>query len=234
MDADRKCYTFNNWYKPMYNSQNSIISILFDFDAIDDKNGVICIKKNLNCQYLKEKGVKEDRIKKIMDFIEKNEKLKSKGFLPFRLSGDADYELRDENKVKQPQMHMFPNFSLFPVTGGLQRLKSDRPLKSFLSENLQKYFLNREIQYLPYMKGKSYKDKEKDKELVVCEKKVLKAFFDIFNSLDDYCYNIYFLYYEDIKNLDINEYWNRRIEIAKKCNISEEIMNQDIDSQEYV
>ena len=178
MDADRKLCTFVDWYKPMYNQKSSIISSLFDFsnlEACKDGYKIHLYKdKKIIYQHIKEKGI-DIKIERINIFIEKNEELKKNGFLPFRLSGDADYELLNEKKCKKPQMHMFPNFSLLPVTGNLQIVKSNRPLKTFLEYDLQKYFLDRTIQSVPYRVGKQYLDNEKNNRKIKCEKEVLKA-----------------------------------------------------------
>lgn len=237
MDADRKLYTFNNWFKVMYNKENSIISVLFDFDDLEQG------KDGYKIHLYKEKSTIEKNIidkrvnykkEQIHNFLEKNEKLQSKGFYPFRLSGDADYELLDKKKCKNPRMHMFPNFSLLPVTGNLQIIKNNRPLKTFLLTDLQGDFVNRDILSVPYRKwGRQYKNEEKNTEKEICEKEVLKAFFDIFDSLDEYCKSMYFLNAQEIKELDINKYWEKRKEISKKYGISEEIMKYDLSLKQY-
>lgn len=237
MDADRKLYTFNNWFKVMYNEDNSIVSVLFDFDNLEQcKDGYKIYPYKEKCTI--EKNIIDKRVnhkkEQIYNFLEKNEKLQANGFAPFRLSGDADYELLDKGKSKNPKMHMFPNFSLLPVTGNLQIIKNNRPLKTFLLTDLQGHFINRDILSIPYRRwGGQYQVEEQNIEKEVCEREVLKAFFDIFDDLDEYCKNMYFLNAQEIKELDINKYWEKRKEIAKRYGICEEIMGFDISSEQY-
>lgn len=225
--ADRKKYTFENWYKPMYFKNNSIISYIFDFEYLQkcrygymiypykDKNQIY---KNIeNCC----------KREKIINFIEKNNIMIEKNFFPFRLSGDTDNPSNSE-----PQdIHKFPNFSLMPVTGGMQLIKRVNPLKDYVDKNLKKYFESREIKDLPYrICGRKYKDKKIQDDKVSCEKELLKSFFDIFESLDEYCKNMYFLELQDIESLMVEEYWEKRKNIALKCGIKQEIMKVDVDS----
>lgn len=138
MDADRKLCTFIDWYEPMYSQKSCLITCLFDFTNLKkfsdgyklylyDKDKII-----LNIKKLRGFG---GRKKQVENFIEKNEVLLNNKLYPFRLSGDADYELLDKNGNKNAQMHMFPNFSLMPVTGNMQIIKKIEHLSHLLIMN---------------------------------------------------------------------------------------------------
>ena len=227
MDADRKKYTFENWYKPMYKQNSSIIWNLFDFDDLNNKNGYqITLRKEIDFSEFD-----EEKKEKIKDFIKNNQELIHKGYFPFRLSGDADYQVYDENKNKNKEMHMLPNFSLMPVTGGLNNVKGRKKLSCFLKDNLKEYYEKNDIKNLPYRKMGRISDSTD--AVIQLEKETLKTFFDIFGNIDEYCKNMYFLDFNTILKADEKEYWEKRIEIAKECGICESKMDKDIGLPEY-
>ena len=97
MDADRKKYTYENWYKPMYQKNSSIIWNLFDFDNLNNNNGYqITLRKEIDLSIFD-----EEKKERIQNFIKKNQELLSNNLLPFRLSGDADFQVYNENKKKK-------------------------------------------------------------------------------------------------------------------------------------
>lgn len=232
MHADRKLYTYDNWYNIMYNEDTSIIRCIFDFDnKIKDSDGYKItlydeekIKPNLSKTRWK---IKQEQV---LELIEKNNILIENEFDSFRLSGDADYELLTDSQNKNPLMHKMPNFSLFPVTGNLQALKSNRDLKAFLDGEMKRYYEYRDLEHIPYKKwGKQYKDAGKNEKKQRCDKEALKAFLDIFDSLNDYCKNMYFLDIDTIRRLDKKEYWDERIKIAKAYGVDANLLEIDVD-----
>lgn len=144
---------------------------------------------------------------------------------------DADFQVYDENKNKKKEMHMLPNFSLIPVTGALNNIKGRKNLSCFLKDNLKGYYEKKDIKNLPYRRmGRS---SSRTDAVIQLEKEALKSFLDIFDNINEYCNNLYFLNYKAILKLDHKEYWNERIEIAKECGICESQMDKDIDLPEY-
>lgn len=236
MDADRKQYTFIQWYKPIYESrpESKWLVELFDFDnLIKTKNGyMVTLRKEVFVSL--SEFVSAEKRKKIDDLIERNISLIKNGFLPFRLSGDADYPSYDDNGEKNAKMHMLPNFSLLPVTGGLNVVKNIRTLSDFVEIDLEKYFKCQNEQNLPYRTvGRKFKNVEKQKFRIKCEKEALKAFMDIFDSLDEYCIVMHCLDKKTICNSSADAYWNSRKKVAKDCKIDEEKMVLDIDGDEF-
>lgn len=228
MDADRKKYTYENWYRPMYEQNSSIIWNLFDFDHLKKENGYsITLRKEIDFSKFD-----EEKKRKIKLFIDNNKKLEDNGFSPFRLSGDADYQVYDEKKKKKKEMHMLPNFSLIPITGALNNIKGRKKLSCFLCGSLKEYYEKKDIKNLPYRKM----GRKSDSIDVVMqlEKETLKSFFDIFGNIDEYCRNMYFLDFKTILESNEETYWKKRIEIAtKKCGICECKMHKDIGLQKY-
>lgn len=237
MDADRKLCTFKEWYQPMYSQKSCLITCLFDFTnpkKFSDGYKLYLYDKEKIIPNIKKCVVLQEKQKLVENFIEKNELLLNNKFYPFRLSGDADYELLDENGNKNPQMHMFPNFSLMPVTGNMQIIKRNRELKSFIKNELGNYYESKDIELVPYLRwGKQYKDEKKNEFKQKCEKEALKAFLDLFDNLDEYCENLYFLSSKDIIDKSISDYWKYRKAIAKECGVCSEILGKNISSDIY-
>lgn len=237
MDADRKLCTFKEWYQPMYSQKSCLITCLFDFTnpkKFSDGYKLYLYDKEKIIPNIKKCVVLQEKQKLVENFIEKNEVLLNNKFYPFRLSGDADYELLDENGNKNAQMHMFPNFSLMPVTGNMQIIKRNRELSSFIKNELGNYYASRDIESVPYLRwGKQCKDEKKNECKQKCEKEALKAFLDLFDSLDEYCENLYFLSSKDIIDKSILDYWKYRKAIAKECGVCSEILGKDISSDIY-
>lgn len=231
MDADRKEYTFQQWYKPMYeNNEEKIIYKMFDFDNIEHskKGYYIKVREKVDTYAF---GAKRE---KIQLFLEKNEELRIKEYLPFRLSGDADYQIYDEHKNKKQEMHRLPNFSLCPVTGALNNIKGIRSLQYFLKYELTKYYDSKEVNR-PYRRmGRRFKDPIKNDEVIGLEKAVLNAFFDIFDSLDEYCREIYFLSELKIMSLSPEMYWNERMKKAIAVGSDKKILFYDISADAFI
>lgn len=225
MDPDRKKIVFEKWYKPMYEEYSKIISFLFDFDTKKNINGYqITLRKEINLdEFPGDLDDKKERTKRIKRFIECNDALLDKKYLPFRLSGDADYQVYDSKNNKKPEMHMLPNFSLIPVTGALNNIKGRRELSVFLDKSLLPYFEDRRVENLPYRKmGRKCSATEDIMEL---EKKVLMTFFDIFDSLDEYCQAMYFVDRKQITTPD--DYWKIRKE-KSEGHVDQSIIQTDI------
>lgn len=235
MDADRKKFTFDNWYKKIYKIENNYtitLNDIFDFDEIHQYNGnnMICprtiedVEKN-NSLFSK----KKEKIKRL---IECSESLKESGFYPFRLSGDADYELKLD-KEKDKKMHYLLNFSLIPVTCNLNIVKGRRQLFDFLNNDLGDYYINKDIKNIPYRKwGRQYKDEKKNILKMDLEKKALKAYFDIFDSIEEYCKVVYLVEKTALSNLNAKEYWEERKKIIKDT-IKEDLLCLDISEECY-
>ncbi len=102
MDADRKKTTWSELYKKIYIPRDWCFWNLFDFDNI--KNGMVEIKKNTA-------GISDES--GYADFLKK--------YPRFKMSGDADFGLKETHKYAD--MHKFPNFSIMPVTGGMNDKK---------------------------------------------------------------------------------------------------------------
>lgn len=235
MDADRKNFTFDNWYKEIYkikNNYNITLNDIFDFDKITQYNGnnMICprtieeIEKNNSLSFKKKENIKR--------LIKCSKNLENSGFYPFRLSGDADYELKlDKEKAKE--MHYLLNFSLIPVTCNLNIVKGQRQLFDFLNKDLGDYYINKDINHIPYRKwGKQYKDEKKNSEKMNLEKKALKAYLDIFDSIEEYCKVVYLVEKNTLSSLNAKEYWEKRKEITK-TKIKEDLLCIDISAECY-
>ncbi|MBQ6132894.1 MAG: hypothetical protein IJI65_01935 [Lachnospiraceae bacterium] len=102
VDADRKKVTWNELYKKIYLSKEWPFWDMFDFDSIDNY-GVVKIKKVIN-------GNSDERLAEFQ-----------KKYPEFKMSGDADFGLKGTKQIQK--MHQFPNFSLMPVTGGMNNRK---------------------------------------------------------------------------------------------------------------
>lgn len=113
---------------------------------------------------------------------------------------DVDFQVYDENKNKKKEMHMLPNFSLIPVTGALNNIKGRKNLSCFLKVNLKGYYEKKDIKNLPYRRmGRS---SSRTDAVIQLEKEALKSFLDIFDNMNEYCNNLYFLNYKAILKLD--------------------------------
>lgn len=235
MDADRKEFTFNNWYKTIYKIRDGhrlTLNDIFDFDNTKKfgGNNMLCLRtateiknnKYISCE-------KKDKIEKL---IKASDKLVSNGFYPFRLSGDADYELITDKK-KDKRMHYVLNFSLIPVTGGVNNRKNRTPLRKFIGV-IDQYYENRSIKSLPIgCRGRKYKDPDRQKKKEDYENQALKAYFDIFDDIEEYCKVVYLMGKDDIQNSQIGEYWDKRKAIAIDNNIAPATLCIDVSENRF-
>lgn len=234
MDADRKKFTFDNWYKKIYKIENNYKITLYDifnFDRIVKYNGnyMVCLRTAKEIE--DNKLLVSEKKEKIKWLIETSKNLVNNGFYPFRLSGDADYKLMN-GKEKDKKMHYLLNFSLIPVTGGVNNKKNRTPLSQFIGI-IREYYDDRSVKTLPIgCSGNKFKDKKKQEKREECEKEALKAYFDIFGSIDEYCKVVYLMEKEDIDNLKVEDYWNKRKEIVNDI-IKDDILCIDVSAECY-
>lgn len=237
MDADRKLYTFKNWYTKMYKQKDGIIWNLFNFDDLKLYNGhYVEPKNNVDISKFKDKESELSSFLKINAELSEKRNSISLAYLPFRLSGDADYEImKTDEKEKTEKMHSLPNFSLIPVTGALNNIKGRKPLPQFLEEKIEPYFNTRNIEDVPYRKMRMPKNitEEIREDVINLEKRALKTFFDMFNSFDEYCEEVYFLKKEEIYEVNADLYVKRRLELAKEWGIEEAILYYDINLDKF-
>lgn len=124
MHADRKKVTWENLYKHMYSSKERWpICELYDFYNLDAS-----LEANrIGYQIKLKNNVEINGNEKINIFL--TECKKNEDYFP--LSGDADFGMKTifckENiKDAYKKMHMFQNFSLMPVLGGMNSKKGFR------------------------------------------------------------------------------------------------------------
>lgn len=95
------------------------------------------------------------------------------------------------------------------------------------------YYINKDINNIPYRKcGKQYKDEKKNYKKMDLEKKALKAYLDIFDSIEEYCKVVYLVEKNTLSSLNAKEYWKKRKEITKN-KIKEDLLCIDIPAECY-
>ena len=234
MDADRKKFTFDNWYKKIYKIENNYkikLDDIFNFDNIVMYNGNYMVCPRTAKEIEDNKLLVSEKKEKIKWLIETSNNLVNNGFYPFRLSGDADYELMN-GKEKDKKMHYLLNFSLIPVTGGVNNKKGRTPLSQFIGI-IEEYYIDRSFEKLPIgCSGNKYKDKEKQEKRTQLEHEALKAYFDIFDNIEEYCKVVFLIEKEDIDNLKKEDYWDKRKEIVNDM-LKEDILCIDVSEECY-
>ena len=234
MDADRKNFTFDNWYKKIYKIENNYkitLDDIFDFDKIVMYGGDYMVCPRTAKEIEDNMSLVPEKKEKIKWLIETSNNLVNNDFYPFRLSGDADYKLMN-GKEKDKKMHYLLNFSLIPVTGGVNNKKNRTPLSQFICI-IKEYYSDRSVKKLPIgCSGKKFNDEKKQEKREEFEKEALKAYFDIFDNIEEYCKVVYLMEKEDIDNLKVEDYWNKRKEIVKDI-IKEDILGIDISADCY-
>ncbi|MDG5854399.1 hypothetical protein [Clostridium beijerinckii] len=256
MDADRKKITWANLYKHVYGSNDRWpICELYDFFNLDEslelnKYGYqIKLKKDITIEDITMH--EHDEYKdKIIGFLYqcKNNKYY------FPLSGDADFGMKTifckENIIDAyKKMHMFPNFSLMPVLGGMNNKKGSRRdrFDKFIYY-VDKYYETKDIEFLIWFGNIKEENKIK-------YKKILEAFLDMFINAKDYCKKMYLIDEDLVDDLIKNgkftienkmdtrkeycelaiKYWTQREEQMKKLITKEEqrYLFEDIDDDKY-
>lgn len=78
------------------------------------------------------------------------------------------------------------------------------------------YYINKDINNIPYRKwGKQYKDEKKNYKKMDLEKKALKAYLDIFDSIEEYCKVVYLVEKNTLSSLNAKEYWKKEKKLLK-------------------
>lgn len=247
MDADRKKITWVNLYKHVYGSKERWpICELYDFYNLDES-----LKANkIGYQIKLKKNVKINGNAKISSFL--TECKKNENYFP--LSGDADFGMKTifckENIIgAYKKMHMFPNFSLMPVLGGMNNKKGSRRdrFDKFIYY-VNKYYDTKDIEFLIWFGNIKEENKIK-------YKKMLEAFLGMFIDAKDYCEKMYLIDGDLVEALILNgkntieykmdtrkkycelaiKYWKQREEQMKKLIPKEEqwYLFEDIDDDKY-
>lgn len=185
MDADRVQDTWDHWYKKIYIKQNWIFWDLFDFENIN--NGSVSLKNEYTwssdetTKYSKEYAF-WNRYKEI-----------------FKLSGDCDFGMKNFDDYSSKQ-YKFPNFSLIPVTGGLNNKKGswiqpncappfhDR-FDLFIYHLNQFYLQTNEDEKKAYAKKYFWWNGQKKESTLI----YLYDFLNLFDDIYDYCRKMYFI-----------------------------------------
>lgn len=179
MHADRKKVTWGNLYNHMYTEKDWAFWGLLDFEKNHD--GTVGWKSEI-------KWNKENELFK--EFKDKYPK--------FRISGDADFGMKDiacntYTENAEEKMHMFYNFSLMPVTGGMNNKKGAFEYYDRFYEfiyHLSQYFNKErgEVRY-KYAKNNLWHNSWK-REITL---NALCDFLDLFKNEHDYYNKIYFV-----------------------------------------
>ena len=195
-DADRKEITWECLYKYIYTEEDWLFWSLFDFNNI--KSG--CAKKKK-----KKDIIRTNENKEYYDFLHK--------YPGFKFSGDADFgDLKGLANLcmtdADASMHKFPNFSLMPCTGGMNRKKgfknsgyNDR-FHVFIYVLSEYYKQEEKNQRLKYVKAKLFGNgindiEENEYKKAACD--ALNEFLCFFIDINDYCDKIYHLNTEEGK-----------------------------------
>lgn len=185
MDADRKKITWVKLYKYVYGSKERWpICELYDFCNLDES-----LKANkIGYKIQLKKNVEINSNEKINMFL--TECKKNENYFP--LSGDADFGMKTifcrENIIDAyKKMHMFPNFSLMPVLGGMNNKKGSlRDRFDKFIYHVDKYYKTKDIEFLIWFGNIKEENKIK-------YKKILEAFLDMFIDAKDYCEKMYLI-----------------------------------------
>lgn len=196
MDADRKKVTWEHLYKHVYGSNDSWpICELYDFSNLDESLELnqygyqIKLKKDITIEDIKIDECNEYK-DKIIDFLSqcKNNKYY------FPLSGDADFGMKNgtykiDKEEALKRMHMFPNFSLMPVVGGMNNKKGNfgyRDRFDIFAYYLSEYYITKNINLL--MRFINLTDEARENY-----PKVSGAFLNMFMGVKDYFKKIYLI-----------------------------------------
>ena len=239
MDADRKNVTWEHLYKNLYTEDKWSFWGLLDFDKHDD--GIIGWKEEITWN-------QNNKIFK--EFKEKHP--------DFKISGDADFGMKSKvysTYIENPKekMHMFPNFSLMPRTGGMNLKKGgfgyqDR-FDVFVYHLSQYYKIKDEKDKYDYIKRILWHNSQKHETTI----NPLYDFLNLFNEKEnDYFHKMYFIedYFVE-KLIDSGEktlckgfdcerhcklalhYWKLKKEVMKSIPNIEEYVDKDIDDDKY-
>lgn len=190
MHADRKKVTWEHLYKHVYSCYNTWpICELFDFGNLDESLELnncgyqISLKKDITIENITIDEHSEYK-EKIVCFL--SQCTNNKYYFP--LSGDADFGMKTpfckENiEDAEEKMHMFLNFSLMPVLGGM---------------NCKKGFRRDRFDKFIYYIDKYYETKNIDSLMLFRKSNVetqiiLGAFLDLFTGVVDYCEKMYLI-----------------------------------------
>lgn len=226
MDADRRKIVWEYVYRKLYSTDQWEFWNLIDMDHI--KNGLAKFKENIN--------IKEYKEAKVIAFYNNYKDI-------FKISGDADFGLKQT--AFEPLMHSICNFSLMPVTGGMN---SKKGLKSGYSDEFDTFLIALEGYWNCEKKDKRSYVKENlwnnphGREITL---DILKDYLDLFDSIYDYCKKVYFLEKENVDVLLDNRmnyldkaiyYFNHKNSILEKCmdkECFEALITENINEEKY-
>lgn len=189
MDADRKKITWEILYTNIYlttdktNNQNEIIRKGWEFWSLFDFTS----PQNGNCKIKASNNTKDLKIDdpKIKDF--------TKFFTDFEISGDADW---GGGIIIGKAKHQFSNFSLIPVTGGMNSKKgcSYNDSLDWFIYKLSQYYLLGDIKRISFANEFLWYNVQYPK----CSNGIitlgyLVAYLNLFNDVYDYCEKIYLI-----------------------------------------
>lgn len=173
MDADRKMVTYKHLYKYIYTETRWVFWGLLDFDNVDD--GKVGLKDSIEWN---------QETRRFKGFWEKYKSC-------FMLSGDADFGMNIRSngescekyiKNSDKKLHMFPNFSLIPVPGGMNKRKNNwKDHFPRFSYNLARVCEGAE-EAKSILAGQDYTDEKGE---------MIKDYFQLFDSVYDYFDKVY-------------------------------------------
>lgn len=211
MDADRKNITWNNLYKYIYTTKDAIpkqiigikgweFQSLFDFNNIEDGK----------CKILKSTppAINDPRI---TDF--------SKHWNDFEISGDTDW---GGGIIIGKEKYQFSNFSLLPVTGGMNNKKGTTYKDSldWFIYILSEYYLLGDIKRISFVCERLWYNYQYPKcSTGILTLGTLVSYLNLFDDIYDYCEKIYLI--SDSNYVDSLIKQGKRTEENGICRITE-------------